>query len=54
MILDAKFFVFILFNALSACFLSSVSADFIFKAFLYSFIWLFSFIGRLVLLRMGL
>ncbi len=41
MILDSKFFVFILFNALSACFLSSVSTDFIFKAFLYSFIWLF-------------
>ncbi|GAA9802951.1 hypothetical protein VN0408_04890 [Helicobacter pylori] len=41
MILDAKFFVFILFNALSTCFLSSVSVGFIFKAFLYSFIWLF-------------
>ncbi|MFP6207001.1 sulfatase-like hydrolase/transferase [Helicobacter pylori] len=41
MILDSKFFVFILFNVLSACFLSSVSAGFIFKAFLYSFIWLF-------------
>lgn len=41
MILDAKFFVFILFNALSACFLSSVSVGFIFKALLYSFIWLF-------------
>ncbi len=41
MILDSKFFVFILFNALSACFLSSVSAGFIFKVFLYSFIWLF-------------
>ncbi len=41
MILDAKFFVFIFFNVLSTCFLSSVSVGFIFKAFLYSFIWLF-------------
>lgn len=41
MILDSKFFVFILFNVLSACFLSSVSVGFIFKALLYSFIWLF-------------
>ncbi len=44
MILDSKFFVFILFNALDAllaCFLSSVSVGFIFKALLYSFIWLF-------------
>ncbi len=41
MILDSKFFVFILFNVLSACFLSSVSTGFIFKTFLYSFIWLF-------------
>ncbi len=41
MVLNAKFFVFILFNALSTCFLSSVSVGFIFKAFLYSFIWLF-------------
>ncbi len=54
MILDSKFFVFILFNALSACFLSSVSADFIFKAFLYSFIWLLLFTMRLVLSKTGL
>ncbi|EJB62225.1 hypothetical protein HPHPH41_0022 [Helicobacter pylori Hp H-41] len=54
MILDAKFFVFILFNALSACFLSSVSVGFIFKCSCIALYGFLLFIVRSVLLRTGL